>query len=252
MEMGGGAVDAYGEVEPSTRTEGAARRRVQRGGAVDACGDALEASLLGRRPLGAVGALLLAGLATAPQASAGTIYACVKKNGAVRIVTKRARCKRGEKKLSWNSEGVRGKNGTNGKNGANGTNGTNGQDLTSHTPLPSKQSESGFFALGGGGSKAGFVVEGISFSQPLSAPIAPGRVAYNKKGITSPNCPGFGQAAPGFVCLYESEGTAGLSFFIAHDFALNANAADKYGFALLFEVKAALGFVAGSWTVTAP
>jgi hypothetical protein len=202
--------------------------------------------------LGAAGALLLAGLATAPKASAATIYACVKKNGTVRIVAKRAKCRRGEKKLSWNSEGVPGKNGKNGANGKNGTNGTNGQDLTSHTPLPSKQSESGFFALGGGSSTSGFVAEGISFSQPLAAAIPAGRVIYNKKGVTSPICAGFGHAAPGYVCLYESEGTAGLAFYGTRDFALNGNAADKYGFALFFEVKAAGGFVAGSWTVTAP
>lgn len=215
----------------------------------------MKSQLINRRRtavLAAGGALLLAGVAEAPQAKAETIYACVKRNGAVRIVTKKTRCRRGERKLAWSTQGFPGRNGKNGKNGTNGTNGTNGQDLTSHTPLPSKQSESGFFALGGANSTGGYVAEGISFSQPLAAAIPAGHVVYNKKGITSPVCAGFGQAAPGYVCLYESEGTAGLTFYGARDFALNGNAADKYGFALFFEVKAAGGFVAGSWTVTAP
>jgi hypothetical protein len=207
--------------------------------------------------LGAVGVLLLIAFVAAPHADAATIYACVKKKtGAARIVAKQAKCKKGETKLSWSSEGPSGKNGVNGSNGlnglngSNGTNGTNGQDLTSHTPLPSGQSESGFYAAGSGSSTTGYAAEGISFSQPLAAPIAEGHVVYNTAGTTSIHCPGFGHADPGYVCLYEME-ASNLSFFVTRDFALNADAADKYGFALFFEVKAATGYVAGSWTVTA-
>jgi len=73
------------------------------------------------------GALLLAALAIAPQADASTYYACVKKKGgAVRFVSKSTKCKKGESKASWSSEGPAGKNGANGTNGTNGANGTNG------------------------------------------------------------------------------------------------------------------------------
>jgi hypothetical protein len=54
------------------------------------------------------------------------LYACVKKNGSARVFTKKPKCKKGEKKLSWNNEGPAGKNGVNGTNGTKGTNGTNG------------------------------------------------------------------------------------------------------------------------------
>jgi hypothetical protein len=75
----------------------------------------------------ATGALLVGALAAAPLAEAGTVYACVKKNGTPRFLTaKKPKCKKGDLKLSWNIEGVAGKNGTNGSNGANGKNGTNG------------------------------------------------------------------------------------------------------------------------------
>ena len=202
--------------------------------------------------LAVAGALLFAAFTAVSAAQAATIYACVKKSGSIRVVTKKAKCKRGESKLSWNTAGPAGKNGANGGNGANGANGANGKDLISQTPLASGQSESGFFAAADGESKSGYVAQGISFSQPLAAPIAENHVLYNLEKVTSAQCPGFGQAAPGYVCLYESEGSGLLPFFIARDFALHANAADKYGFALFFEAKAAGTFVAGSWTVTAP
>ncbi len=215
------------------------------------------ANLISRRAIALGGALttltLLIALVGATHANAATIRACMnKKTGAVRVVSSKAKCRKSEKSLSWNSEGPAGKNGLNGNNGlngANGSNGTNGQDLTSHTPLPSGQSESGFYGVGSGSSTTGYVAEGISFSQPLAAPIAPNHVVYNALKGTSTHCPGFGQAAPGYVCLYEAEASA-LAFYITRDFVLNENAADKYGFALFFEVKGA-GYAAGSWTVTA-
>jgi hypothetical protein len=56
-------------------------------------------------------------------ATASTIYSCKKKNGSLRIVSKSTKCKKGESKLAWNSQGPQGVNGANGKNGTNGTNG---------------------------------------------------------------------------------------------------------------------------------
>jgi Collagen triple helix repeat (20 copies) len=78
-----------------------------------------------------VSVLLLSGLAAAPQAGAATLYACVKKKGGTaRFVNARTNCRRGETKLSWNTQGVPGRNGSNGKNGAAGKNGTNGKNGT--------------------------------------------------------------------------------------------------------------------------
>jgi len=63
----------------------------------------------------------------ASAAHAATIHACVKpKSGATRIVTARAKCRPGEHKLSWNTNGPRGAGGANGKNGANGAQGSAG------------------------------------------------------------------------------------------------------------------------------
>jgi hypothetical protein len=203
--------------------------------------------------LGGVCLLLTLAFASAPQAGAATLFACVKKQGgAMRLVSARTKCRKGtERKVSWNTTGPAGKNGPAGKDGANGINGSNGANLTTQTPLASGQSESGWFAFGDGDSTKGFVGEGISFSQPLQGPIQAGNVIFNTIGATSPTCPGIGQAARGFVCLYPVEGE-GMTFRIALDSKLNANAADRFGFALYFNAVLAEGFIDGSWTVTAP
>lgn len=74
----------------------------------------------------AAGAILLGALASAPQAGAATLYACIKKNGTAHIYAKKPKCKKHETKLSWNTEGPAGKNGTNGANGKDGATGKEG------------------------------------------------------------------------------------------------------------------------------
>jgi hypothetical protein len=73
-----------------------------------------------------IGALLMAALVLPPQVGASPFYACVKKGGTAHVFTKKTRCKKGETKISWNSQGPTGKDGADGKNGTNGANGTNG------------------------------------------------------------------------------------------------------------------------------
>lgn len=78
-------------------------------------------------PALALGALVLC-CVTASVAQAAAIYACVKpKSGATRIVAAKAKCRRGEQKLSWNTAGPRGPAGANGRSGANGAAGGEGK-----------------------------------------------------------------------------------------------------------------------------
>jgi hypothetical protein len=74
----------------------------------------------GMAVLAAAAGMLPVVLAAAPTADATTLYACVKKSGAVKVFASKPKCKKGEKKLSWNTEGPAGKNGTNGVNGKEG------------------------------------------------------------------------------------------------------------------------------------
>ncbi|MGP0101927.1 MAG: hypothetical protein ACLPUT_09975 [Solirubrobacteraceae bacterium] len=73
-------------------------------------------------------AIVLLALAAAPAAGAATtIYACVsKKSGAMRIVSAKAKCRHGERKLSWSSTGPAGPAGAPGAPGAAGVPGANG------------------------------------------------------------------------------------------------------------------------------
>jgi hypothetical protein len=85
--------------------------------------------MLGRRSGAAVVvlSLSLAGLGGASQAQATTIYACVKtRSGSVRLVTRTARCRRGEYRLYWNSDGPAGRNGVQGATGPRGATGSRG------------------------------------------------------------------------------------------------------------------------------
>jgi hypothetical protein len=68
-----------------------------------------------------------ASLAAAPTAGASTIYVCVKKkSGVMRLVDRKAKCKRGESKLTWNQSGPAGPAGKTGATGATGTTGSGG------------------------------------------------------------------------------------------------------------------------------
>lgn len=69
-------------------------------------------------------ALVAAALLAVPQhAGAATIYACKSRSGNLRLVGKKTRCKRGQKKIKWSTTGPAGKNGSNGARGSNGANG---------------------------------------------------------------------------------------------------------------------------------
>jgi hypothetical protein len=93
----------------------------------------MSTQIAGRRTAGLIvsGALLLLATFAAgpPQANASKIYACVKKNGTARFVKKSTKCKKGESKLSWNSEGPAGPagKGLQGIPGAEGKTGSEGK-----------------------------------------------------------------------------------------------------------------------------
>ncbi len=91
--------------------------------------------MLNSRPrrLAALVLLAFATMVAAPSAGhAATIKACQnKKNGKLRIAKK---CKKSEKKISWNTNGPKGDKGDGGANGAAGANGTNGTNGAPGTP----------------------------------------------------------------------------------------------------------------------
>ena len=74
----------------------------------------------------ALGALLAGGLAAAPPVQAGTLYACVKRDGTAHLYAKRPKCRRHERRLVWNTQGPAGTNGSGGASGSNGADGKPG------------------------------------------------------------------------------------------------------------------------------
>jgi Collagen triple helix repeat (20 copies) len=128
--------------------------------------------------LAAAGALLLAALAAAPQANAATYYACMKKNGTVRVFTKKPKCKKGESKLSFNAQGPAGKNGTNGTNGTNGANGTNG--------TAGKEGSAGKEGLAGKEGAAGQPQKAVAFNASAEAVLLESRTAslFSLSGVS--------------------------------------------------------------------
>jgi hypothetical protein len=79
-----------------------------------------------RMLISATGAAALLALAAAPASSAATIYTCVSKKGAMRVVSAKTKCKHGESKLSWSSSGPAGPAGVTGAAGATGAAGKQG------------------------------------------------------------------------------------------------------------------------------
>ncbi|MFI6814606.1 hypothetical protein ACIBG7_19495 [Nonomuraea sp. NPDC050328] len=71
-----------------------------------------------------VGGILVAGGAAVAASGPGdTIYGCVGKSGAVRIVAAKTKCPTGQTKVSWNRQGLQGMEGPPGAPGAQGAKG---------------------------------------------------------------------------------------------------------------------------------
>jgi hypothetical protein len=208
--------------------------------------------------IGVAGALL-ATLAAAPIAHSATFYACVKKRGgSIRIASRTAKCRRNERKISFNSEGVPGRNGLNGRNGQNGANGKNGTNGTNGTAgftstLPKGATEEGTWAVAIWTAKTG-AFSAISFNIPLAA--APTTNVIAKGGPSTAACPGkvaAPAAASGNLCIYTSTSNNIAEFFVddpSYEGGL-LNHASPWGTTLSAATGATTPGVAyGTWAVT--
>ena len=208
--------------------------------------------------LAAAATLALAALLAAPHADAATIYACFKKRtGAFHIVGKRSTCRRGERKLSWNTVGPSGANGLNGANGINGASGVNGVTGFTST-LPTGKTEEGIYAVTRTANSSGLPAwAGVSFVIPLAAPIPVANVSLIPPGggLTLA-CPGTSknpQAASGHLCVYEAANfnTSGPLVFNP-DTESGEEGAGPFGFVVRFHPTVSTmdwgGY--GTWAVT--
>jgi hypothetical protein len=206
-------------------------------------------TIRGRVVSAGAAAVLSAILAVAPSAQASKYYGCVKKNGgALRVVSRTTKCKRGERKIFFDSEGQPGKPGLNGANGTNGASGAGSFEST----LPHNVTEEGTWALAIQTANS-VAFSTISFNIPLAAAPAVSFINEGRPGTAA--CPGTA-AAPaatsGNLCVYMARAeTITIEIFDPSFQFGEVNHASPWGTAVkAFTNAFAPGLAYGTWAVT--
>lgn len=121
--------------------------------------------------------------------------------------------------------------------------------------LPSGHSESGIFSAGGANATTpspGYIGYGLTYSRPLAAPISDSNIIDVQSGTSAPHCAGFGQADPGYLCLYDTENNGVASGYGYSDDPTVLQQSPSIGVVMYWQVTGADAYVGGEWTVTAP
>jgi hypothetical protein len=123
--------------------------------------------------------------------------------------------------------------------------------------LPSGKSESGVFSAGAdnGTANSDYLGYGLTYSRPLATAIKNSHIIDNqgKPPFTSDaHCPGFGHAAPGYLCLYDTVANS-----VSPGYGYSNNSADlqqspSIGVIIYWEENGTDAYSGGEWTVTAP
>lgn len=200
-------------------------------------------------------ALLIGSTATIARAHAGNgdpneVHACVhKKNGRVRFITAdpSANCNGNETPLHLAIQGERGPSGTQGPPGREGR-----SALTSLRP---GETVSGVWGAATtlafpGGAYSAFA----TFPIPLEVGIPNGKQVYVPTA-SAPNCPGPGQAAPGYLCVYQGiliNAGQPVSGNIFDPQMPSTPGANRFGFGIILQGPQAFSEASGTYTVTAP
>jgi hypothetical protein len=184
----------------------------------------------------------------------GVFHGCVATSGALRVVAKSSSCRKtktvtrgrrrvripGESAIAWNQQGRQGLQGIQGTPGKDGTQGPAGPFAD---VLPSGKTIKGAFYFKSTTTNTSSFV----FSLP-SVPIVHVR---SFGAAATPECPGTAaapQAAPGHLCLYQSNNSAvSACVFATDDPTSSCTSATKFGFG-----GSASGDMQGQWAVTAP
>jgi hypothetical protein len=144
-------------------------------------------------------------------------------------------------------QGPQGSQGPQGPAGPQGPLGPKGADFTAATTLRSGQTEAGSYAVTGYATGADMWTA-VNFRIPLAS--ATTKVEFDSAS-GSANCPGNGQAAPGYLCIYDDFG--GASFIHVEDlFGEAFDQAGPTGFVLHMSANSSDSVSIGTWAVTAP
>lgn len=163
-------------------------------------------SLRATAALAATGGMLLAACASATNADASTIYACVKKDRILRVSTRRPRCGHGATLLSWNRMGPTGRNGASGKTGPAGKTGATGKTGAGGAAGAQGQPQQAVkFAAGltaGGAPAALFSADGLAYTLGCNTVASQVVGAVDAGGATAQS---YGQASFGRPSGEEAE-----------------------------------------------
>ena len=189
----------------------------------------------------------------------GVFHGCVSnRTGLLRVVKRASSCHKpkghgkgrdpGEFAVSWNQQGPRGLQGPSGQAGLDGHAGTNGQPFDANATLPPGQTLTGVWTVAGG--NADDLATQVQFTPRLAADLPAASVQRVVGSSTTTQCPGPGQAARGFFCLYERSSTA--TFQGIFDGATGAVGANRTGASIDYSGTGPSQAAAGTWAVTAP
>ncbi len=101
------------------------------------------------------------------------------------------------------------------------------------------------------GNTSGWAVQGIDF-RPNIDPAAAITGEYVVKNAYTANCPGDNQAAAGYLCAYEVNSSASISFSFFTDPYSSAAGIKDIGSVLFWSVSGGNDFARGNWALTAP
>jgi hypothetical protein len=141
--------------------------------------------------------------------------------------------------------------GLRGTPGAGGAAGPQGASFTLATTLPSGQTEYGDYGEYGFGG--GYVGGVVGFRMPLAQGIGAANTHFIVSQQFTPQCPGFQQAAPGELCVYQTNSTNTMIAGIFGTSGMNVVGSSTVGFQIYFTAPAAGPANSfGEWAVTAP
>jgi hypothetical protein len=201
----------------------------------------------------------------------GVFHACVDTTtGALRIVKTSSSCRgartvrRGHKRVhlaaelpvAWNQAGQKGAKGDPGQPGQSGPTGAAGRSAL--TPLRSGETETGLWGMGFQPAAINDVWRPYAaFPIPLPADLDSNHVIY-VPGASATNCPGVGQAVPGYLCIYQQRLQGSVNQPVSGnienpDNPIGAVGAGAYGFAIYLVANGTTKVdISGLYSVTAP
>jgi hypothetical protein len=111
-----------------------------------------------------------------------------------------------------------------------------------------------FLAAASTDGSSGYSGDAITFPRALPASFDPTHVEHLSAGDSpTANCPGIGQAAPGWACVYTGQSNLSTLCCIYGDgFDYNSPQVGRYGFRIYWSVVGDAPYVDGVWAVTAP